>query len=115
MSKLNNRVYVGARYVPTLRMMEGRWLIMPRYVGNRCIPRPMGNWNKNKKCYVYNNGCEYKIDWNNLESEGWGNLSISEIRLGNPWGIDNCGYISDVKIFNRAMSSDEVLEMYRGN
>lgn len=70
---------------------------------------------KNKKCYVYNNGCEYKIDWNNLESEGWGNLSISEIRLGNPWGIDNCGYISDVKIFNRAMSSDEVLEMYRGN
>lgn len=70
---------------------------------------------KNKKCYVYNNGCEYKIDWNNLESEGWGNLSISEIRLGNPWGIDNCGYISNVKIFNRAMSSDEVLEMYRGN
>lgn len=69
---------------------------------------------ENKKCHVYNNGCEYEIEWNNLDSAGWGNLSNGDIVLGNLWGIENCGYISNVKIFNRPMSKTEVLEMYRG-
>ena len=39
-------------------------MIMPRYVGNRCIPMPMGNWDKNKEyenlsVVLANNGDSY--------------------------------------------------------
>jgi len=63
---------------------------------------------------VYVNGCPATTDWKNDASNALGNLSSGSIRFGTSYAQGNAGCVSDLRVYNKSMSSTEVLMMYRG-
>lgn len=66
------------------------------------------------KCTAWVNGTvgSSRYDYN-IESNTWINLSDGDFILGSD-NYDTLGYLSDIKIYNRAMDEKEILELYRG-
>ena len=67
-----------------------------------------------KNVSVYVNGCPASSDWENDASNALGNLSTGDIKFGCDWEQGNAGYVSDVRVYNKAFSNTEVLMLYRG-
>lgn len=109
---------------------ENRFIITPDGTWGRYSGEPTGDnssfnysdcWYhvvfavKNGQVKVYLNGCNdgaSRFDKGAFAIDG--NLSEKNLTVGSYYGIHPHMAMSDLKIYNRAMEADEVLELYRG-